>query len=137
MIPMSIKYTDFNGEKCEETKWFNLTETEIAEYDAETKGGLEAMIKHISETQDKEEIIKTFKKLILMSYGERSADGKLFRKKDSVRGSYAEEFEQSAAFNELFITLATNAEEGARFINGIIPTRMKENNTENHPALNK
>jgi hypothetical protein len=134
---MTIKYTDFNGEKCEETKWFNLTETEITEFNTETKGGLEGMIKLISETNDEEKIMKTFKKLILMSYGERSADGKYFKKRDSVRGSYADEFEQSAAFNELFITLATNAEEAARFVNGIIPTRMKENNTENHPALNK
>lgn len=133
---MVIKYTDFNGEKCEETKWFNLTETEITEFNTETKGGLEAMIKLISETKDEEKIMKTFKKLILMSYGERSADGKYFKKRDSVRGSYADEFEQSAAFNELFITLATNADEGAKFVNGIIPTRMKENN-ENHPALNK
>lgn len=136
MIPMNIKYTDFNGEKCEETKWFNLTETEITEFNTETKGGLEAMIKLISETKDEEKIMKTFKKLILMSYGERSADGKYFKKRDSVRGSYADEFEQSAAFNELFITLATNADEAAKFVNGIIPTRMKENN-ENHPALNK
>ena len=63
-----------------------------------------------------------FKGLILDSYGEKSADGIQFEKSDSIR----KRFEQSEAYSELFMELATNSESAANFINGIIPKDLRD-----------
>ena len=57
-----------------------------------TTGGLAEMINKIVQTQDAPAIIKVFKDLILKAYGERSADGKRFEKKN---GTLAEAFAET------------------------------------------
>ncbi len=54
---------------------------------------------------------------ILLSYGEKSADGKRFIKSDESR----EAFSQTAAFDTLFMELATEDEAASNFIKGILP----------------
>ena len=122
MLKKTIKYKDFNGNEREEDFYFNLMQSEIAELELSTVGGFTESIQKIIQTQDGPEIIKQFKKIILKSYGEKSADGKRFIKSDEL----SEAFFFSFAYSELFMELATDDEAASAFINGIVPDELKQ-----------
>lgn len=117
MLKKTISYVDYDGNKREDTCYFNLNKAEIAEMELVTEGGLKAYLEKIVEEKDAKRIVGTFKELILKSYGVKSEDGKRFIKNDKLR----EEFVQTEAYSELFVELATDAEAAAAFVNGIIP----------------
>lgn len=122
MLKKVITYTDYNGNERTETKWFNLSLAEVMEMELSTSGGLAEMINNIVAAQDAPAIIKTFKELILKAYGEKSADGKRFIKSEELRT----EFEQTEAYSQLFMELATDAEAASQFVNGIVPAIDKQ-----------
>ena len=122
MLKKTIKYKDFNGNEREEDFYFNLMQSEIAELELRTVGGFTESIQKIIQTQDGPEIIKQLKKIILKSYGEKSADGKRFIKSDEL----SEAFSQTNAYSELFMELATDDEAASAFINGIVPDELKQ-----------
>lgn len=121
MVKKTIKYTDYNGKEREEDYYFNLSKVELLEMEMSAEGGLENKIKKIVESDDKAEIVKYFKEIIKKSFGKKSEDGKRFIKNPKD----FEEFEQTEAYVNLFMELATNADAGANFINGIIPQGLK------------
>lgn len=117
MLKKKIKYTDYNGVEREETFYFNLNKAEVAEMELEVKGGLSAVIERIVETDDRPKLIAIFKNLILKAYGVKSDDGKRFIKNQELR----DEFEQTEAYAELFMELASDTDAATEFVNGIIP----------------
>ena len=117
MLAQTIKYTDYNGNEREEKFYFNLSKAELMEMQLTTDGGYDEFIKRIVEAQDTPEIVKTFKKIILKSYGVKSEDGKRFIKSEEL----STEFSQTEAYSELFLKLGTDAEAAAAFINGVMP----------------
>ena len=123
MLKKTIKYTDYDGNEREEDFYFNLSKAEITEMELSKEGGMSEYIKKISATQNGPELIKLFKDIIIKSYGEKSLDGKRFIKNKEL----TEAFTQTEAYSELFIELAANADEAAKFINGIMPKNMKTN----------
>lgn len=134
MLKKTITYTDYNGVERTEDFYFNLSKAEIAEMEMGTAGGLVEMLNKIVAAKDAPAIIKIFKDLILKSYGEKSPDGKHFVKSEAI----ATAFSQTEAYSQLFMELATNAEEGSKFVNGIVPAEMSKaavNSNENKSAL--
>lgn len=119
MLKKTIKYTDYNGTERTEDFYFNLTQAELMEMEMSTTGGLAEMIQRIVNAHDAPAIIKVFKDLVLKAYGEKSADGKRFIKNEEVTTA----FSQTEAYSQLFMELATNADEAAKFVNGIIPAQ--------------
>lgn len=117
MLKKTITYTDYNGIERTEDFYFNLSKAEIAEMELEVPGGMTAMIDRITKTKDAPSLIKIFKELILRSYGEKSDDGRRFVKSKEL----SEKFEQTEAYSELFMELATNADSASEFIKGITP----------------
>jgi hypothetical protein len=117
MLKRTIKYTDFNGEEREEDFYFNLTKAEVMELELSTEGGLVQKIQKIVAARDSEQILTLFKGLILNSYGEKSPDGKRFIKNAELKAS----FEQTEAYSDLFMELASDADAAAAFVAGIIP----------------
>lgn len=75
------------------------------------------MIERIVEAEDNKAIYGEFKKIVLLSVGKRSDDGKRFIRSPQVR----EEFENSEAFSELIVELLSDADKASEFINGIAP----------------
>lgn len=120
MLKREITYEDFNGDTVTDTVYFNLTRTEIVELQLTYDGGLEETIKKIIRSEDLQALIAEFKHIVLLSFGEKSADGKRFVKNDDIR----EAFSQTAAYDALFMELATNENAAADFIKGIIPADM-------------
>lgn len=117
MIKETVKYIDYNGVEREDTLYFHFNKAEIAMMQMSVEGGMGERIQKIIDAKDQQEIIKLFKKLVLDSYGIKSEDGKRFEKSEQLRT----EFEQSEAYSELFMTLATNTDEAIKFVNGILP----------------
>lgn len=122
MLKKTITYTDYNGQERTEDFYFNLNKAEIMEMEMSTAGGLAENIQKIVSAQDAPAIIKIFKDLVLRAYGEKSADGRRFIKNDKLR----EAFSQTEAYSELFMQLATDADEAAKFINGIVPSDISQ-----------
>lgn len=121
MIAKTIKYKDYNGTEREDKFFFNLTQAEITEMELSVNGGLSDMIKGIVEAKNQPEIIKIFKKLILKAYGEKTADGKRFRKTDDNGCPLSIAFSETEAYSKLFMELATDDAKAAEFVNGVMP----------------
>lgn len=117
MLKREITYEDFDGQTVTETFYFNLTKTEIVQLEVDYEGGLETTLRRIITTEDVKALMREFKRIVLLAYGVRSEDGKRFVKNDELR----EAFTQTAAYDALFIELATSDEAAAKFIKGIIP----------------
>ena len=127
MYIKTIEYKDYSGTQRKEDFCFNLNEAEIMEMELSKEGGFDQWITRIANAQNTPELIKLFKSLILMAYGEKSLDGKKFLKVDPTTGRrLSEEFEQTAAYPVLFMELATNTEAATEFINHIIPENAAE-----------
>ena len=117
MLKKPIKYTDYNGVEREEDFYFNLSKAELMEMELSKSGGLSDQIQKIIQAKDTPAIVAVFKDLILKAYGEKSPDGKRFVKNQELRDA----FEQSEAYSNLFMELATDDQKAAEFINGIVP----------------
>lgn len=122
MFKREIKYKDFDGVDAVAVEYFNLSKTELIEMEVEQKDGLDVAIRRIVASDDKKALIAEFKRIILAAYGQKSDDGKRFIKNDEIR----EGFMQTAAFDALFIELATDDKAAADFIKGIIPEDMTQ-----------
>lgn len=122
MLKKTIKFNDYNGVEREETYYFNLSKAEIMEMEMSTTGGFTEMLEKIIEAQDVPSIIKIFKNIILKAYGEKSPDGKRFIKSEELSTA----FSQTEAYSVLFMELATNADEAAKFVNGIVPSDIND-----------
>jgi len=118
MFKKTIEYTDYNGEKRKEDFYFNLNKAELMEMQLSQNGGLQNHLMRIIKTKDTPELVKMFKEIILMAYGEKSPDGKKFMKSDEIR----KDFECSEAYSELFMELATNSDSAAEFVNALLPS---------------
>lgn len=129
MIAKTVKYKDFNGVEREEKFLFNLTQAEVTEMELSTSGGLAESIKQIVAAQDTPQIIKIFKELILKSYGEKSIDGKRFRKVDENGVPLSVAFSETEAYSSLFMELANNDVAAAEFVNGIMPANLSTDTT--------
>lgn len=121
MLKKTIKYEDYNGVERNEDFYFNLTKAELYQMELGVDGGFEEYIMKIIKAQDLKTIIDLFKKIILQSYGEKSADGKMFIKTTDDGVSLANRFAQTEAFSELYMELATSDTAAAAFIKGIMP----------------
>lgn len=127
MLKKTISYEDFDGNPVTETFYFNLTKAELVELEVGAgQEGLANKLQAIVESNDGQEIIDNFKRIILLAYGKKSPDGKRFMKSPEI----AAEFAATNAYSELFMELATNAEEAAAFMRGIIPAGLAENSNQ-------
>ena len=84
-------------------------------------GGLTHIIEEITKEEDTEALLNIFDKIIRMSYGKRSLDGKHFEKKPE----YANSFLASEAYSELFMEFMQDANKASEFINGIVSSIPK------------
>ena len=117
MLKKTITYTDYNGTERTEDFHFNLNKAELMEMELSTDGGLEEYIKKIVNAKDNAKIVALFKDLVLKAYGEKSDDGKYFRKSPERSADFA----QTEAYSKLFMELSTDAGAASAFVNGLVP----------------
>ena len=121
MLKKTLNYVDYNGVERKEDFYFNLTKAEVTEMELSVDGGLSQMIEQLVNAKDNKQIIALFKEIILKAYGEKSADGRRFIKSKEI----SEAFSQTEAYSELFVELALNEDEAAKFIKGILPANLE------------
>lgn len=122
MYKKLMTYEDFDGNERTEELYFNLTEQEVTEYQLSHNGGITTLINRIIQAQDWKSMVEYWKEFILMCYGVKSDDGRRFVKNDTVR----EEFASTNAFSDLFMLLSTDDNEAAKFVNNVLPKKMRE-----------
>ena len=140
MLKYPITYTDYEGQTLTEDFYFNLSPTELMKMELGTTGGLKASLEKIIAARDIPSIMEVFEKIILTAYGVKTADGKGFSKVDPKTGvKYADIFKETAAYDVLFMELATDDKKAANFINNVIPASVAEEAKKaekaNHPAV--
>lgn len=119
MITQSIKYTDYFGRERTEEFAFNLTKTELVKL---STSDFKDNVEKISSSQANDAaVIDLLRTLILTSYGRISMDGSRFEKSEELRN----EFEQSAAYDALFMDLAQHPDKLQAFFSNIVPADMK------------
>lgn len=130
MLKKTIKYVDYDGNERIEEYYFNLSKAELTEMEMSENGGFDKFIEKIIEEQDNKQIYALFKELVLMSYGEKSYDGKHFIKKKMMDGQMIrlrDMFEQTEAFTELMMELISGGETAASdFINKVVPKELAD-----------
>jgi len=121
MLKKTITFENWNGESCEQTFFFNLTRTELAQLEYSHGGGLTEWIKKAVETRDGKVILATFEEIIKATYGEKSLDGMTFIKNDEIFAK----FKGSPAYDVLYIELVTDGEKAAQFILDCMPKDLR------------
>ena len=121
MLCETITYTDYNGVERTEKFHFNLTQEELMVMEMGTAGGFVEMMQKIVDAKDAPAIIKAFKNLLSKAYGVKSDDGRRFIKSDEI----SREFEQTEAYSQLFMKLATDTDYASKFVEGILPKDLK------------
>lgn len=124
MLKKTITYVDYDETERTEDFYFNLTKAELIEIETSFNGGLSKMIEKLVSEQDMKRIVEIFKELVLKAYGEKSLDGRRFIKSKELRDG----FEQTEAYSQLFMELASSAESAAAFVNGITPVVKEPTN---------
>jgi hypothetical protein len=114
MLKKTISYTDYDGNQRTEDFHFNLSMAELTEMQMGVEGGMRGYIQRIMAANDQTALMKLFKDVLLLTYGKKSDDGRLFLKNDAIRA----EFEASPAFSAIYMELMSDAQKAANFING-------------------
>ena len=122
MLKKTFQYTDFNGNEQEETFYFNLSKSEVIEYELQERAGMSTTLQRIVEERDNQKILAHFKDLVMKSVGRKSDDGRRFVKNDEIR----EDFLASPAYDERFIWLMSEPGAGAEFVNNVLPQDVDE-----------
>ena len=135
MYLKNIKYVDYDGVEREETFYFNLSKAEITEMELGTAGGLTAILEKLVKSPNTPALAKMYKDLILKSYGEKSDDGRYFRKVSDTGVPLNIAFSQSMAYSEIYMNMLNSRDAAFEFIRGICPVEISDEDFNN--AVNK
>lgn len=132
MLKKTITFTDYNGNEIKDDYYFNLTKRELVTWQSSVDGGILAKMQKAVDTKNVPEIMALFEELISKSYGIKSDDGKRFIKSKEI----SEEFMQTPAYDELFMSLMQDENAATAFIKAVVPAELTEN-VQNKIALEK
>ena len=121
MLKQTINFKDFNGIDREETLYFNLTEAELVEMQADSEEGIQKDMMDAVKAKDMRKLLDFVKMLVHGAYGERDKDGIHFHKSPEITARFV----NSAMYSPLLLSLFQ--EEGARaekFITGLMPADL-------------
>ena len=131
MIKKTFTYVDFEGTERTEDAYFHLSEAEIIDLEGSINGGLTNMILRCASTNNSEELLPIFKKVILMSYGTKSADGRRFIKSEEATKAFSE----TPMFSQLYLSFFTDENAASEFFNGVGVGPKKVRTAPNVQAL--
>lgn len=121
MIKKEVTYTDFNDEEQTDILLFHLSKADLVQLQMEEGGaGFGDYIQQIVDAENSAEIWRIFKKILRMSYGKKSSDGKRFIKNEDLWV----ELESSEAYSTLVMDLMTDPAAMAEFIAKLVPQNL-------------
>lgn len=121
MYKITKKYTDFLGTEQEDTFRFNISRSEMIDLVKEDPAFNPDYLVYLSKEPDGLKLVDMLRKLLVVSYGELSEDGKHFLK-DDTRTTL---FVQSSAFEELLSDFIDGKDPNVvrNFIIGVFPDK--------------
>jgi hypothetical protein len=122
MFKIHQKYTDFEGHDREEDLYFNFTEPQLREFLDKEPTFSEKSIANLVATKDPKQMLEALQKLFIAAYGEKSEDGKVFKKNKEI----TENFACSAAFAQIVDDIMYKGDIGLvkSFIINIFPAKF-------------
>lgn len=126
MVKKTVTYTDYNGNERKEDFYFDFSQAEVVDMQTSKTEGFADYLQRIIDEKEPKKIMDLFKDLVLMAYGEKTADGKYFIKERPDGTKVCNEFRQSAAYPQIYMELAFDDKAAADFVNGIFPQGLEE-----------
>jgi hypothetical protein len=122
MHARTMTYTNFDDEEVTEVFHFNMSKSDIIRLEAEKKGGFSEYLKEMVKTEDTPTLLAQFERILLMSFGIKSPDGKHFDKSEEISAR----FKNHAAYDKLFWEIFNDQDKLAEFLIEIAPKETKE-----------
>lgn len=120
MHKQTITFENFDGDTVTKDFYFHLGKADLIRIAA--NGNLEERIKRIHGAGDNASMLQEFEAIIRMSVGIRSEDGNTFIKTPEAQAMFI----FSPAYDELMTSLLTDGEFAARFINSLVPEKLRK-----------
>lgn len=130
MLKKVVTYTDFNGDSRTEALYFHLSQTELMKLNFETGGVKDLLVEMVSK-HDIAGITNLFDRLIRMSYGKKSQDGRNFVK----RPEFTEDFVSTPAYDQIYMECISDENKAMEFMNGIMPEGVQANSVSKEQAM--
>ena len=128
MLKRSISFHDLDGDLRTQDFYFNMTMPEVTELELDMVGGMSNYWISMVVRKDAKNMLKSFKDLIAMAYGERSNDGITFLKEDPITGRpLGRRFLQTDAYTTLFLELLgpqATSNDFVEFLKQILPLEL-------------
>lgn len=112
MLKVSIEYKNFNDVPVKEDWFFHMSETELSLMQARYPGGLEGYTGTLIMNNETGKMADLFSELIQISAGQKSSDGTMLVKSQSVKDKLL----YSGAFNAIFLKLSKDQEFVKKFM---------------------
>lgn len=140
MIKMNVSAETFDGDMATETLWFHMNKVDLIELQQSEPGGftdtLQAFMSRKPEDwtmKDKFKLFDFFRTMVDKAYGERSSDGKRFRKSPEILAN----FKDSIFYDEFVLSLLEDEEKSIKFFNGVMPKALIEQAKKERPDVFK
>jgi gp065 len=140
MIKMNVSAETFDGDMVTETLWFHMNKVDLIELQQSEPGGftdtLQAFMSRKAEDwtmSDKFKLFDFFRTMVDKAYGERSSDGKRFRKSPEILAN----FKDSIFYDEFVLSLLEDEEKSIKFFNGVMPKSLIEQAKKERPDVFK
>lgn len=130
MLKKTLSYTNLDGEKITEDFYFNMTKAELIKLNLKEGEGFQEYLNRIIESGDGAAIIENFEKIVRLSYGVRTADGKFKKDPDDFDAFMATE-----AYSDFFLELVTDAKASSEFIKAVMPDNLVEEVEQAHKTI--
>ena len=121
MISRTVTYNNLlDGKEVKEELWFHLRKDEVVRIIGRAKKDWDEYIKEMMAREDVDEIFDFLESILKLAYGERSEDGRTFRKDKKAQ----EDFVNSEAYSELFVEMVEDVIEDGdntkKFFNALV-----------------
>lgn len=140
MIKMNVSAETFDGDTVTETLWFHMNKVDLIELQQSEPGGftdtLQAFMSRKAEDwtmKDKFKLFDFFRTMVDKAYGEKSSDGKRFRKSPEILAN----FKDSIFYDEFVLSLLEDEEKSIKFFNGVMPKTLIEQAKKERPDVFK
>ena len=138
MIKMNVSAETFDGDMVTETLWFHMNKVDLIELQQSEPGGftdtLQAFMSRKPEdwtNKDKFKLFEFFRTVIDKAYGERTSDGKRFRKSPEILAN----FKDSIFYDEFVLSLLEDENKSIKFFNGVMPKALLEQAKKDRPDV--
>lgn len=121
MLKKTLTYENLDGKKITEDFYFNMTKAELIKLNLKEGEGFQEYLTRIVESGDGAAIVENFEKIVRLSYGVKTADGKFKKDPDDFDAFMATE-----AYSDFFLELVTDAKASSEFIKAVMPDNLVE-----------